>query len=256
MTRSESPNRGSSRDVARIWSAEGRCPRHHRAGDRPCRRHPGARVARLRRRAAGTGRPHVAQPFPSTTKFNWHYSPGADRYEIQVDDSLDLPSGRHDHRGCVHGQQRLRARGRSQDHDELLARPRRRRRRQVGLGRGPAHRPRSPCPSRPARSMVRTSSSRTTRRCCHGPLRLAPSPTRSRWPVTPTSSTGWRRSPPRRRRWCHAAPRPRRLVLARHRHEGAGPSSRSRAGSSSFWIDPLATPRSRPLGPQPNVSPT
>lgn len=35
---------------------------------------------------------NVAQPFPSTTKFNWNYSAGADRYEIQVDDSLDFSS--------------------------------------------------------------------------------------------------------------------------------------------------------------------
>lgn len=35
---------------------------------------------------------NVAQPVPSTTKFNWNRSAGADRYDIQVDDDLSFTS--------------------------------------------------------------------------------------------------------------------------------------------------------------------
>ena len=45
--------------------------------------------------AAAPGAPtglNVAQPVPSTTKFNWNRSAGADKYEIQVDDDLAFGS--------------------------------------------------------------------------------------------------------------------------------------------------------------------
>ena len=35
---------------------------------------------------------NVAQPVPSTTKFNWNQSAGADRYDVQVDNNLDFGS--------------------------------------------------------------------------------------------------------------------------------------------------------------------